>query len=167
MQTQKTVRYGFQLIEIIIASCILGIVVGSVIYISISAAKGTRRSADTMLCISLARHVMEQVLSQGFDNIDSDSEIHDVFEDSSRGRKSGPLFQQFEVQNMQAMPINEQFDIKLFEQLKSLNVRYQVLVSDLYASPDCKQIMVTIFWDNNFNTMQYNLTSFIARRISG
>ncbi len=166
-KTQK--NRGFQITEVIMASSIVAVIVGVIVAIGISSTRGINRSADSLLCISLARHIMELTLSHSFDNIIDDSQIYSTYKDSDMGIQPGPLFNNFEKTKLIPMSIERNLDEGLFEQFRSLNIRYKVQVINFSETSDIqfKQILVSVFWNNGSQQLIYNLTGSISRRING
>ena len=158
---------GFQLVEVLFAAGLLAVVLGSIIAISVSSTRGINRSADSLLCISLSRYVMELTLSTSFDSIINDNEIYSTYKDEEEGITPGPLFEDFEQLESTSMAIETDLDKALFEQFKALNIRYRVQVTDIGNTNNTriKQILVSIFWQNGSRSLQYNLAGNIARKI--
>ena len=124
-------RLGFQLIELIMASGIIASIVGVVIAIGITSSRGTNRTADALLCISLAQHIMELTLSKPFDKIVNDNAVYSTYKDLDNNISSGILFEPFEQSTSSSMAIDKDFDKILFEQFKALDIRYRIQVIEL------------------------------------
>ena len=159
-------RLGFQLIEVIMASGITAAIVGVIIAIGITSSRGINRTADALLCISLAQHIMELTLSKSFDQIVNDNAIYSTYKDSGNNISAGILFENFEQSTASSMAIDKDFDKILFEQFKALDIRYriQVIEFDNSLNNDFKQVLVSVFWHNGSGQLNYNLTGNIARK---
>ena len=169
MYSKKSYNGGFQIIEVIIASSIIAIIIGVIVAIGVSSTRGINRSADSLLCISLAQHIMELTLSNSFDNIINDNKIYSTYKEADNDLFAGPLFEEFEEINSFSMAIESDLDSDLFEQFKSLNIKYRIQVFDFGdgSRTSFKQVLVSIFWHNGYRELNYNLSGNISRRYDG
>ena len=161
----KRIR-GFQFIEVVVAVGILVIAFGSVIALSITANRGTRKSADVLFAIALAQLTMEKVHAIPYQDLTNDPTSYPVYAKS--GAPVTGLYEFFEATSGQILPISKSLDEDFHKQVEGLDYHYKIGVVDLKPpqAKDCKQILITITWVNAGNTFEYKLSSLRARRTS-
>ena len=162
----KVKRAGFQIVEVIVASSILLVVVGGVVAISVASGRTLDKSADVLIAISLAQLTMDKVLGSNYELITDDSKTYSIYSESEAMGTFHPL-----VEFQSGVPSEplDQTTQSMIKQMTELNIRYQVRVTEVYP-PNAfaiKQVLVTIFWNNSGNTLEYKLSGYLSKKYNG
>ena len=159
----RATHNGFQIVEVIVATSILVVVVGGVIALSVASSRTLEKSADVLFAISLAQLTMDKVLGSSYDQINDDAQTYSLYEKDKELGIFNPL-EEFRTQD--TSDFSDQLPQSLAKQITELNVRYQVRVAEVYP-PNAfaiKQVLVTVFWNNSGNTLEYKLSGYLSKK---